>query len=79
MGTKMPRYAVYHNILEGGCGGIAFYTTRILVADVDTIYGAEVIRLDGTHPIDNYDDMICGSCNLHISGIELHYKDTNPV
>lgn len=69
----MEKIALYHVGLEG-CNGVAFFTTRRLVAGVDSVNAADVILLDDTHPTD-YDQMVCGSCKKPVSSGELEYRD----
>ena len=66
-------FPVYH---IAGCRGIAFYSLEKLIEGVSTLDSKTVIKVDGTIPIDNCEQMICGSCGQPFSGGEVnHDKD----
>ena len=65
-------YPLYHVGVEG-CGKVAFYTTRRLIAGEDSIIAADVVLLDGSHPVDMVYEMVCGSCHNAIDLSELTY------
>ncbi len=57
----MPKYPLYHIGMDG-CGGIAFYTLHRLVEDMDDLIAAEVILLNGKHPVNCVNPIVCGTC-----------------
>lgn len=67
LGELIPMYHV--------CGGIAFYTTKQLIPNVDELTGSGVIRLDGTHPVDMVDYIQCGSCGGYVDGIAVSSEE----
>ena len=67
---KKELYSLYH---VTGCEKVAFYTTRIL-QEGDSINGFEVVLLDGSHPRDLVDNMICGSCGEGVNAGDLDYS-----
>jgi hypothetical protein len=56
---------LYHKYGENPCGKVAFYSTHYL-HDGEDVYGAIIVKLDGTHPIDCVDNIICGSCGCDV-------------
>lgn len=72
----MEKFAFYHVGVEG-CDKVAFYTTRRLIAMVDSINAEDVTLLNGEKPIDGITPMVCGSCGKNVSGVgDLEYKDS---
>lgn len=69
----MKKFALYHVGVEG-CDKVAFYTTRRLIAMVDSINAKDVIHVDGTNAVD-YEPMICGSCGKGLTDGDLEYRD----
>ena len=71
----MDKFALYH-VGHAGCNEIAFYTTRRLIAMVDSINAEDVILLNGEKPIDGVTPMVCGSCGAIVFGSDdLEYRD----
>ncbi|MBN8654363.1 MAG: hypothetical protein J0M11_01410 [Anaerolineae bacterium] len=76
--TTLKLYPIYHAL----CGEIAFYTTRLLVPNMDSIIPNEVYFPNGTQPMDG-DYIVCGHCHNNTMddyfGEPFSYKDDQPV
>lgn len=66
-------YALYHVLEEGACGGIAFYSTSVLV-DEDALSSETVRLVDGSVPVDGETPITCGTCQEHLLAAPLYWK-----
>jgi hypothetical protein len=67
---------LYHRYGDFPCGKVAMYTVGRLIKHIDTLDAWKFVRLDGTHPIDGVDEILCGHCLRPVyPGIDVVYED----